>query len=667
MGNNNSRGGGRPGHAPGGASGASNFVSSHRLASPASSATNPHSNATPSESPIRGHCYACDARGPATLDSASGDLRCDSCGAVGFVERLADGSVSGSSAPPSSSSGVPSGPTVSVATAPAAVVENAFGIPVADLMAQLIGGLAELQSDDPGMFFYGDGEFEHAAGGRPSSTRSSRQGGSLCPRVVFGSEQERQQQEDARRMMQAVFGTTDGPRAFGGGVSDNGAAQNAVAGQAPFIQIGNLVMQVLNQALSGGAGFGVGEEAMDQILTMIMQNDVNRYGSPPAAASVIRSLREETLTEEQAREAGPCAICQEDYRREDVVHRLTDDSSQCSHIFHRQCIIPWLEQHNSCPVCRFELPTDDAAYNQRRAELRNRVRSTLSSVAAAATNPSSSSPAPGPTEPAGGEGETVDQEAEGRRASASSSRPDQEATEGERGRDGELQASEVTEKDEEPPSVSASAPTSSATATAPSSSSSSSSPRSAAYSWVAGGSSSSSSSSPAGASSSSSASANAHSGGRSSAEASSGFPSSQPFQAFSFSTSQPSSSSGPRHVFPSSPPFFGVRGGFGLIPGVVHSAQFPAQFFPAAPGSAAGASAFGSAASGPPGGPGGQVFEATVGFDDPEAAQQQVQAMMQQIFTGLAGGPLGPQREQDEGRSAQPRRTDSGGDGCRQQ
>eukprot|EP01120_Amphizonella_sp_Union-15-10_P013813 TRINITY_DN6507_c0_g1_i2.p1 TRINITY_DN6507_c0_g1~~TRINITY_DN6507_c0_g1_i2.p1 ORF type:complete len:135 (-),score=8.82 TRINITY_DN6507_c0_g1_i2:58-462(-) len=34
----------------------------------------------------------------------------------------------------------------------------------------------------------------------------------------------------------------------------------------------------------------------------------------------------------------------------------------CKHIFHSECIIKWLEQHNTCPTCRHELPTLDEGY-----------------------------------------------------------------------------------------------------------------------------------------------------------------------------------------------------------------------------------------------------------------------------------------------------------------
>ena len=43
----------------------------------------------------------------------------------------------------------------------------------------------------------------------------------------------------------------------------------------------------------------------------------------------------------------------------------------CGHMFHPPCIKPWLNEHNTCPICRYELPTDDPYYEERRRQTQN--------------------------------------------------------------------------------------------------------------------------------------------------------------------------------------------------------------------------------------------------------------------------------------------------------
>lgn len=49
-----------------------------------------------------------------------------------------------------------------------------------------------------------------------------------------------------------------------------------------------------------------------------------------------------------------CSVCWEDFKLDEMVNQL-----QCEHIFHNECITPWLELHATCPVCR--KPQNEAA------------------------------------------------------------------------------------------------------------------------------------------------------------------------------------------------------------------------------------------------------------------------------------------------------------------
>ena len=59
-----------------------------------------------------------------------------------------------------------------------------------------------------------------------------------------------------------------------------------------------------------------------------------------------------------------CSVCWEDFVLGESVNQL-----RCEHIFHKDCITPWLELHATCPVCR-KPQNDAAAAHSRQVSLR---------------------------------------------------------------------------------------------------------------------------------------------------------------------------------------------------------------------------------------------------------------------------------------------------------
>ncbi|XP_016493309.1 E3 ubiquitin-protein ligase SGR9, amyloplastic-like [Nicotiana tabacum] len=56
-----------------------------------------------------------------------------------------------------------------------------------------------------------------------------------------------------------------------------------------------------------------------------------------------------------------CVICKEEMKEERDVCKLP-----CHHLFHWICVLPWLKTRNTCPCCRFQLPSDDVFAEIRR-------------------------------------------------------------------------------------------------------------------------------------------------------------------------------------------------------------------------------------------------------------------------------------------------------------
>lgn len=99
-----------------------------------------------------------------------------------------------------------------------------------------------------------------------------------------------------------------------------------------------------------------------------------RRGAPPAGKSAVLAL--ETLEIKSESQSLGCAICKDSVNVGEVAKKLP-----CGHGYHEDCIVPWLASRNSCPVCRFELETEDVEYEEER---KKRIE------AAAGSGPSSS-------------------------------------------------------------------------------------------------------------------------------------------------------------------------------------------------------------------------------------------------------------------------------------
>jgi len=68
-----------------------------------------------------------------------------------------------------------------------------------------------------------------------------------------------------------------------------------------------------------------------------------------------------------------CPVCQEELEEKTSVLKLP-----CLHIYHPQCLMPWLEKRNTCPMCRYELPTESTSVEQR-----NQTRHNVSELSTA--------------------------------------------------------------------------------------------------------------------------------------------------------------------------------------------------------------------------------------------------------------------------------------------
>lgn len=184
------------------------------------------------------------------------------------------------------------------------------------------------------------GEFARMAGNEDGNDTAANQP---------TSQQDAQQQQQSQQQQQGVTQRTLGsgpPRAVRQNIGPNFLIDflNSLDGH-----FGNTSMVYL-----GNIGdYAWGREGIDTIVTQLL-NQMETAGPPPLPKEKIQEIPQVKVTKEEVDKKTQCSVCWEDFVLDETVRKLP-----CSHIYHENCIVPWLDLHGTCPICRKSLNGDD--------------------------------------------------------------------------------------------------------------------------------------------------------------------------------------------------------------------------------------------------------------------------------------------------------------------
>lgn len=167
----------------------------------------------------------------------------------------------------------------------------------------------------------------------------------LRPRNAGTPQAQGQRVDDISLVLGNLFNAMGPMAAMQHGHDHEGGAR----GPPQAFPLGGLFSQLFNPANAAAGDAVFTQEALDRVISDLMENHQTSNAPGPASPEAIARLPKKKLdTKMLGGDAkGECSVCMDDVHAGDEVVELP-----CRHWFHEACVGAWLGEHNTCPICR---------------------------------------------------------------------------------------------------------------------------------------------------------------------------------------------------------------------------------------------------------------------------------------------------------------------------
>ncbi len=101
----------------------------------------------------------------------------------------------------------------------------------------------------------------------------------------------------------------------------------------------------INSSIQTNSLIVVRQHLVNNTIATIIQSTVSSLDNNQILTADIIA---QTIEYNHIYNSSQCSICLGDFNLSDILLQLT-----CKHIYHRECLLHWLQTHYRCPYCRF--------------------------------------------------------------------------------------------------------------------------------------------------------------------------------------------------------------------------------------------------------------------------------------------------------------------------